>query len=521
MTELYRLFAHEPSVVDFLLEGSMDGLWYRDLKTQEHEWRSARFWQVLGYPPEEKQHLVSELQNIIFSEDLALAQENIHRHCLNPDFSCDQTLRFRHKNGSTVWMHCRGLIIRDGDGRPHRMLGIHQNVTKLKEAQSAYRELNERFNMLVDGVSVGIYERFDVEKNEEIWSPKFFELLGYSDKEIEASHQSFVDLLHPRDRDVVFSAMNGLIENEDAYDIEFRLKTKTGPYKWFRGTALVSRNGSGEYETQSDEASLSENGAEWNQQMRPLSVVGSIQDIDERKIYEDALEQAVVNLKQSNEELERFAYIASHDLQEPLRVISTYIQLLESRYAEVFDEEAEEFIGFTIDACKRMKELIKDLLEFSRLGKSSLETQEVDLEELMNSVTRSLVMNSDEGDINIRFSSLPTVRGNQGELERLLMNLVGNAVKYRHPERAVEVVVTARKNEHGLWCISVADNGIGIKERYFDTVFEIFQRLHSKSKYSGTGVGLAICKRIVNRHGGKIWLASIPGEGSTFFFTLH
>jgi light-regulated signal transduction histidine kinase (bacteriophytochrome) len=235
-------------------------------------------------------------------------------------------------------------------------------------------------------------------------------------------------------------------------------------------------------------------------------------DVTERKEYEE-------ELKRSNAELEQFAYIASHDLQEPLRMVSSYTQLLARRYRDQLDEDADEFIGYAVDGAERMQQLINALLSYSRVGTRRVEFAPTDLSVVVEKVLSDLRLSIQESGLDITSDELPTVNGDRTQLAQLFLNLIGNAIKFRKEGEPPKVHVGAGRRA-GEWLISVRDNGIGLDSQYADRVFAIFQRLHGRGKYPGTGIGLAVCKRIVERHGGKIWAESAPGEGSTFYFTL-
>lgn len=229
-------------------------------------------------------------------------------------------------------------------------------------------------------------------------------------------------------------------------------------------------------------------------------------------------QQREADLSRSNEDLQQFAYVASHDLHEPLRVITSYTQLLAKRYKGKLDKDADEYIGFAVDGAKRMQGLIQDLLAYSRVGTKGKELAPTDCEAVLSTTLRSLALAISESGAQITHDPLPTVRGDPGQLGQLFQNLIDNAIKYRNgkgPE--VHVSCTRQASE---WLFGVKDNGIGIDPQYADRVFIIFQRLHTRDEYEGTGIGLAVCKKIVERHGGKIWVDSEPGHGSTFYFTL-
>jgi signal transduction histidine kinase len=229
----------------------------------------------------------------------------------------------------------------------------------------------------------------------------------------------------------------------------------------------------------------------------------------------EAIQQA---LQRSNSELEQLAYVASHDMQEPLRMIASYLQLLSKRYQGRLDAEADEFIGYAVDGAKRMQALINDLLAYSRLNTKAKPFEPTDLGRVAATALAQLRLAIEESDAMVDVAELPAVQGDALQLTQLLQNLVGNAIKFRG-EHAPKVSIEARRQGDD-WEICVSDNGIGIAPEYFDRIFVLFQRLHGRAKYPGTGIGLAICKKIVERHGGRIWVASTPGSGSTFHFTL-
>jgi signal transduction histidine kinase len=231
-----------------------------------------------------------------------------------------------------------------------------------------------------------------------------------------------------------------------------------------------------------------------------------------------SLNQQAGELKRSNGDLEQFAYIASHDLQEPLRMVSGFTGLLQRRYAGKLDADADEFIGFVIGGVNRMQALINDLLSYSRVGREDVAAKPVDMQLVVDQALANLQTAIEERSALVSRGPLPTVLANHGMLVRVFQNLISNALKFCKADRPI---VRIAAEQHGAeWVFSVADNGIGIDPQYRDRIFLIFQRLHQQGEYPGTGIGLAVVKRIVERNGGRIWLESEPGKGTTFFFTL-
>ena len=244
-----------------------------------------------------------------------------------------------------------------------------------------------------------------------------------------------------------------------------------------------------------------------------------VRDITPRKRMESEIRQSNLALEKSNRELRQFAYVASHDLREPLRTISSFIQLFRRRYEGKIDQDADEFIGFIVDGATRMQQLIDDLLLYSRVDSKGKTFSPVETGRVLDTVRANLGTAIAEAGAEVSIAPLPEVTGDENQLVQLFQNLLANAVKFRgehHPQIRVEC-----RREGADWHFLVSDNGIGIDPEYFDRVFDIFQKLHTRDQYEGTGIGLSICKKIVERHGGRIWVESAPGRGTTFHFTLQ
>lgn len=249
-----------------------------------------------------------------------------------------------------------------------------------------------------------------------------------------------------------------------------------------------------------------------------LGIVEDFKDISERKLTEKELAQRAQELARSNADLQQFAYVASHDLQEPLRMVASYVQLLARRYKGQLDADADDFINYAVDGANRMQILINDLLAYSRVGTQGREFKPTECTAVLEEAIANLQTAVKESGAVITHNSLPTVMADGPQLLQLFQNLVGNAIKF-HGQEPPRIHVSAEPEEAG-WVFSVRDNGLGIDPAYKERIFVIFQRLHGKTEYPGTGIGLAICKKIVERHGGRIWVESEVGKGATFHFTI-
>jgi signal transduction histidine kinase len=245
----------------------------------------------------------------------------------------------------------------------------------------------------------------------------------------------------------------------------------------------------------------------------------ALRDITDRRRAEQHLEKVRLELQRSNEELQRFAYVTSHDLQEPLRMVASYVQLLARRYQNKLDSDADEFIGYAVDGCIRMKRLIQDLLAYSRAGAEERSLKNISVEAVVDHALGNLRSSIKESGAEVTRDPLPSVIADETQLRQIFQNLIGNAIKYRRAA-TLRIHISAKQENESEWVFSVRDNGQGIEPEYFEKVFVIFQRLHANKGTEGTGIGLAICKRMIERLGGRIWVESEPQVGSTFFFSL-
>lgn len=364
---------------------------------------------------------------------------------------------------------------------------------QLAEAERKQREV-------IWGTNVGTWE-WNVQTGEAAFNERWAEIVGYTLDELSpVSIETWARLCHPGD----LEASRLLLEKHFAgeaeyYDCEARMRHRNGHWIWVQDRGKV---------------------VEWTEDGKPLRMSGTHADITQRKEAEAERERVRQDLKRSNEDLEQFSYAVSHDLQAPLRTIGSFLQLLQRRYGNRLGEDADEYIRFAVDAARAMGDMTRDLLEYSRVGTRGQPFEVVDLTDVAYRALENLQAAIVDGGAVVEVSPLPTVVGDRMQLVRLIQNLVGNAIKYHQPDVAPEVTVSSRRAED-CWEVSVTDNGIGIDPEQTGRLFKVFQRLHAQGTYEGTGVGLAICKRIVDRHGGRISVTSDgASRGSTFTFTL-
>jgi PAS domain S-box-containing protein len=387
-------------------------------------------------------------------------------------------------------------VFRIGGPESRRIGNTFLDITERKRAEATFRE-NEALLARVLGLSMdGIYRRNLATGRYEYANPALASITGYSPDELGGMDlDAAIEAVHPEDRAFV----QAVLETPGSWsgEAEYRFRCRDGAYRWISEHFTVEAGDDG----------------------RPQFVTGVVRDVTPRRENEEALREYAENLQRSNEDLERFAYVSSHDLQEPLRSIVSFSQLLERRYRGRLDSDADEYIEFIVEGGTRMQTLIQDLLAYSRVNTTRQQFSPTDTADVLASVERSLDLQLREARATLTHDPMPVVIADPLQLEQVFAHLVSNAIKFRRPEVPLRIHVGVRW-EDGICEFSVRDNGIGIETEYFGRIFVIFQRLHTKDAYPGTGIGLAIVKRIIDRHGGRIWVESSPGEGSTFVFTL-
>jgi len=370
-------------------------------------------------------------------------------------------------------------------------LKLARAMTQLGNLTGSLRESEKRLNKAQEMAHLGSWE-LDLGSNRLSWSDEVYRIFGLKPQEFAATYEAFLAAVHPDDRAAVDEAYSGsLRDGRDSYAIEHRvLRRGTREVRIVQERCAHIRGAAGAV----------------------IRSVGMVQDITDLKKAEE-------ELRRSNENLEQFAYVASHDLQEPLRMMASYSELLERRYKDKLDADADEFIAYIVDGAKRLQKLINDLLAYSRIGRADKAMYGLDCNAVLSRVLAGMNHAITGSGAVVTSDPLPAaLTGNESLFTQLFQNLIGNAIKFHGDEPPRVHIAAVRKD--GDWLFSVKDNGIGIDPRYKDRIFIIFQRLHGRGDYPGTGIGLSICKRIVETHGGRIWPESEPGKGSTFYFTI-
>jgi len=386
--------------------------------------------------------------------------------------------------------------LRSEEGRIEGTTTLARDVSEQRRTEHALRENIERFQLVSQGTNDGLWD-WNIETNAVYFSPRWKDMLGYRDDEIPNVFSEWESRVHPDDLDLALVTIRNYLENRTGhYELEHRMRHKDGRYLWILARGFALRRADG----------------------KAYRMAGSHLDLTQRKDDAEKLAIKARELSRSNSELEQFAYVASHDLREPLRMISSFGQHLAKRCKDKFDAVETAYLGQVLDGAERMKDLIADLLEFSRVGTQGNPFAPVDCNVVLAQAQTNLKIAIEESGGTIVSSELPTVSGDAIQLTQVFQNLIGNALKFKGSEKPrVEIRVEPRD---GGWLFAVKDNGIGIDPQHFKRIFAIFQRLHTREDYPGTGIGLSLCKRIIERHGGTIWVESEPGQGAVFYFTM-
>jgi PAS domain S-box-containing protein len=369
-----------------------------------------------------------------------------------------------------------------------------QEITERKESESqreamfrTIRENEERLRLALEAGEMGTWELDLQTEDSPVRSPQHDRIFGYEEPLDDWGLEIFLEHVHPDDRGRVEQRFENAFET-GTWEFECRIIRADGGRRW-----------------------IAAQGEFYFDEGEPVRAVGIVQDVTERREYQQKLEK-------SNKRLERFAYAASHDLQEPLRMVTSYLQLIEGRYDDELDDDGREFIEFAVDGAERMRKMINSLLEYSRVETQGDQFEPIDLDDVIVDVREDLQIQIEETDVEITTRELPCIQGDVSQVRLVFQNLISNAITYSDDSSPRIHIGADRQGQR--WVLSIQDDGVGIESDDQERIFDVFERVHTNEEYEGTGIGLALCERIVERHSGEIWVESEPGEGSTFSFTL-
>lgn len=446
--------------------------------------------EILGYSMNELLNL--DFQNITHPDDLDTDLSFVKKVLSGEINNYNLEKRYKRKNGQYIWANLTVALVRNANDKPMYFISQIQDINERKLAFEEIAEKNEILKFVQDETNDGWWDWDLLNPEEEYLSPEFKALFGYSDDEMPNKASSWKKIIFPEDLAKAEEAFSKHLESNTKYPyrVEVRYKHKNGSTVWVICRGRAFKNAEGKF----------------------YRMIGTHTDIT-------ALKETEEELIQINKQLEQFAYAASHDLQEPLRKVTSFAELLQDSIGDSLSEEDKQYFHYMTNAADRMKILIQDLLLFSRSGTAELALEQISLQEIVNLAKSNLEETLAERKAIIHCDDLPSIHCSKTLMTQVFQNLIGNAVKFVEKEKIPEVWIKSEKS-HSTLTISIKDNGIGIDPKFQDKIFEIFKRLHSRDEYSGTGIGLAICKKIIERHYGKIWIESTPGNGSTFFISL-
>ena len=493
------------------LAGAFPGIIYiYDTAEKKLRYTNPGFTSILGFTKEEAEGW-DDFGNLVYKEDLSLVQTEIDRF-LKEDGQHSFNCRLNNKEGAWSYFRTKGTVLRKDDaGKPLSLLFIAEDISK---EMAREKELLETRSLLSDTEELLGYGQFswNTATNEFIWSEGMYRIFGYAKEMVpeKLTYDWFLSQVNSEERDMVDSAMKAALQQGTPFEVECAVEPQ----------GLLPRL----IVIQGKPVPTGNNGS--------LKLIGITRDITESRMRDKERERMIRDLHRSNLELEEFAYVASHDLQEPLRKISTFSERLRTRAAEELSPESAIYLNRILASTANMRQLIDNLLEFSRVSRNQSDFQRISLNDILEEVRNEFELSIEEAGVTLQVEPLPELEMNPTHARRLFGNLVNNAIKFRRNDVQAFVKVTASKlsktelehfhlpSNKTYFSIQVEDNGIGFEEEYANRIFQIFQRLHGKAEYPGSGLGLAICKKIAENHGGFIYAESTPGKGSRFFIIL-
>jgi len=488
---------------------------------------SPRKLEMLGFAPGDVEPAVDAFIDLIHPEDAGAAMTAMEDHLRGKRPMYDVRYRLRTRDDGWKWLRDRGRVVaRDGDGRPLRVAGVVQDIDEIKKAEA---ERDWLFNLSSDLFAVS-----DLEGRFRQVNPAWSWIMGWTAEELVGRPWS--ELIHPEDREAGEAALKRLKGGRPLSELEFRHRHRGGGWRWLSWNA-VPRPAEGriygtarditEQKTRDAELESHRNHLEElvDQRTAELTEINDqlVREVGERRRAEDRLRRQTEALGRSNADLEQFAYIASHDLQEPLRKVRAFGDRLETKYGDLLEDRGRDYLDRMRSAAERMQTMINELLTLSRVSSRGRAFIETDLDRLLAEVLSDLELQIERTGGRVTADPLPRLPVDPAQIRQVFANLIGNALKFHRKDVPPEVRIDASPEPGepaAAWRIRVSDNGIGFDESQADRIFQPFQRLHGRGEYEGGGIGLAICRKIVERHGGVLTAASPPGQGSVFEIRL-
>lgn len=484
-----------------------------DPENKQVNYINKRITDLLGYSHDDIKDWKDGFMHIVFKDDVDSVQKELAQLvALKDDKTHSYNSRLINKKGEFRYFKTLGVPFkRDEDGKASSLLFFLEDITEQTVSENELKQARTLMNDTEMMLHYGLYT-YDVRNDYITWSDGLYEIFEFeTDKRPgKISIDFFLDYIRDDDREWYQNVLKDSIEKKRNLECEYHIITAKGNKKTISTIGKVVLDDSGNVD----------------------KIIGSIRDISTIRLYEDELKKNLIELNRSNKELEEFAYVASHDMQEPLRKITTFSERLQNKYKKELSTEASNYLDRISAAALNMRILIDNLLEFSRIGTDKGEVEKIDLNNILNQVIKDLELKIEESKVNITIGNLPDILGRPSQMLQLFNNLISNAIKFRNENNNSRITITSKKidrhelekyhllNGKSYYKIDVADNGIGFSNDYKERIFLIFQRLHGKSEYAGSGIGLSICKKIVEHCHGIIYANGAINEGATFTMIL-
>lgn len=484
---------------EFASKATSDIIWDWDLVSNQ-VYRSDLFLEKFGYSNSPETNRSDFWTSIIHPDELVAVKANMESIIASQDLYWEQEFRIRKADQSYAYVRDKGYIIRNQENKATRMIGATEDITKRKTSELELAKEKEMLENVIRGTEAGTWE-WNIQTGENTYNEIWAKIIGYELSELQpGDFDIWKRLINPLDLGKTLVLINAHLEGKsDIYESEYRMKHKDGSWIWVLDRGKVSS---------------------WTEDGKPLMMFGTHIDITAKKTQEEILLIANQKLTNANEELQIFATLASHDMREPLRMISSFLSLLQKKYGESLDEKANQYIHFAVDGAQRLTFLINDLLEYSKMGFDEKNAEFIDTRKLIEEIIPFKHRIIYEKGAKITLGNLPNFKAVKTPIRILFQNIIGNALFFTRDGVAPVITIEGIEKEE-FYEFSVGDNGIGIEPNNLNYIFGILNKVNIQESHKRTGMGLATAKKIVNQHGGTIWVHSTLSEGSKFYFTLQ